>query len=90
MLAKIEKALIFVLVDLALEFYLNKFIVESNCGFNPCFSGFCSRISQLLDSRLDAQAVSILVLIDLAHDVLNIICTKMTKTINMKKRYHSN
>jgi len=40
-------------------------------GFNPCFNGSCSRINNQFQKSPDADFVSILVLMDLAHEFLS-------------------
>jgi len=59
---------ILVLVDLAREFYSGFPSVVAWCGFNPCFSGSCSRIVFSLCPCVINTSVSILVLVDLARE----------------------
>ncbi len=64
---------ILVLVDLAHESY--RFPVlscNSHWGFNPCFSGSCSRIIYTPRGNPRGSPVSILVLVDLAHELFTV------------------
>ena len=58
---------ILVLVDLAHEFVICNQEEAGNIGFNPCFSGSCSRIVTA-STPMNVLLVSILVLVDLAHE----------------------
>ena len=49
-------------------------------GFNPCFSGSCSRIIQHVYSGATATGVSILVLVDLAHEYFPFVFPSEVRT----------
>ena len=51
-------------------------------SFNPCFSGSCSRILFLLTYLLLLFSVSILVLVDLAHESFPFVITPHTPSFN--------
>ena len=46
-------------------------------GFNPCFSGSCSRMNCSTWWYENRKSVSILVLVDLAHEFLQISCSHL-------------
>ena len=48
----------------------------ARCSFNPCFSGSCSRIHHCNPESIMVQNVSILVLVDLAHEFLEAVDSK--------------
>jgi len=56
-------------MDLAHEYLLNVFSNGDICGFNPCFNGSCSRIRTVVFFNCARYTVSILVLMDLAHEL---------------------
>ena len=55
-------------MDLAHELDIGKMGDSFDDGFNPCFSGSCSRIVVNFGFSMDVIVVSILVLVDLAHE----------------------
>ncbi|AAM30249.1 hypothetical protein MM_0553 [Methanosarcina mazei Go1] len=48
----------------------------SEAGFNPCFNGSCSRICRLHEGAQQGRFVSILVLMDLARELIGSLMQK--------------